>query len=231
MNTLQNTHAHNLIKLTSLFALVFLLATLLAQSGAAAQNTLTLTASPYALALYNTPIPNATFTYTLTGFVNGDTESKACTGSVELSTPAKQGSPVGIYTVNVGGNLSCANYKIVINTGELHIKPAMLSIVPVSIANVPAGSQLQTYSYNCYFDSKLVGTNSCGSNFPISGGPTYVTTATTHATTKPGIVVYTSPTGTYDLHATWGSLKSVGGNYSFAFPTGSTLTIVPAAAQ
>jgi len=190
---------------------------------------LTLTASPDAVAIYNTPIPNASFTYTLTGFLNGDTEAKACTGSVQLSTPAKQGSPVGIYTVNVGGNLSCPKYNIVINTGELHIKPATLTIVPVSVANVPVGSELQKYSFNCYFDSKLVGTNNCGSDFPITGGPTYVTTATTHATTKPGVVVYTSPAGTYDLHATWGSLKSVSGNYTFAFPKGATLTIVPAA--
>jgi hypothetical protein len=190
---------------------------------------LTLTATPYAVAQYNTPIPNSTFTYTLTGFANGDTQASVCKGAVELTTPAKLGSPVGIYTINVGGTLACKGYSIVINTGELHIKPATLKIVPVSVDNVPAGSQVQSYNYNCYFDTTLVGTNNCGDGFPIEGRPTFVTTATSHATTKVGVTVYSSPAGTYDLHATWGSLKSTSGNYTFAFPSGSTLTIVAAA--
>lgn len=193
-----------------------------------AQGALTLTATPDAVAVYNTPIPNSTFTYKLTGFANGDTQATACKGSVELTTPAKQGSAVGIYTINVGGNLSCKGYKITINTGELHITPATLKIVPVSVANVPAGSQVQPYSYNCYFNESLVGTNNCGDNYPITGNPTITTTATTHATQTRGVVVFTAPAGSYDLHATWGSLKSTTGNYTFAFPSGSTLTIVVA---
>ncbi len=213
------------------FAAFFITAAAITPS-AVAQNPappqLTLTATPNAVALYNTPIPNSTFTYTLTGFANGDTQASVCKGAVELTTPAKQGSPVGIYTVNVGGTLACKGYSIVINTGELHIKPATLKIVPVSVANVPAGSQVQSYNYNCYFETTLVGTNSCGDGFPIEGRPTYVTAATSKATTTRGVVIYTAPPGTYDLHATWGSLKSTSGNYTFAFPSGSTLTIVPA---
>lgn len=215
-------------------ATLFTFAVALAWLGSApgaAQGFLTLTATPDAVAVYNTPIPNASFTYTLTGFANGDTQAKACKGNVELTTPAKQGSPVGIYTVNVGGNLVCKGYKMAINTGELHIKPAILKIVPDSVSNVPAGSQVQKYSYKCYFNETLVGTNNCGDNYPVTGNPTIGTTATIHATTTPGIVVYTAPAGTYDLRATWGNLKSTTGNYNFAFPTGSTLTIVAAAAK
>ena len=212
-----------------------LLAAAAISSSAVAQNPapppLTLTATPYAVALYNTPIPNSTFTYTLTGFAKDDTQASVCKGDVELTTPAKQGSPVGIYTINVGGTLACKGYSIVINTGELHIKPATLKIVPVSVDNIPVGSQVQSYSYNCYFDTTLVGTNSCGDGFPIEGRPTFVTTAESKATTTRGVTVYTAPPGTYDLHATWGSLKSTSGNYTFAFPSGSTLTIVPAEAK
>lgn len=228
---MQTRRIHSSIKIFATLLVVAAAITPLAHAQNPAPPPLTLTATPNAVALYNTPIPNSTFTYTLTGFANGDTQASVCKGAVELTTPAKLGSPVGIYTVNVGDTLACKGYSIVINTGELHIKPATLKIVPVSVANVPAGSQVQSYNYNCYFETTLVGTNNCGDGFPIEGKPTFVTSATSHATTKPGVVVYTAPPGTYELHATWGSLKSTSGNYTFAFPTGSTLTIVEAAAK
>jgi hypothetical protein len=145
---------------------------------------------------------------------------------VVLSTPATQGSPVGIYTINVGGSYSCPGYYLVVNTGELHITPATLTIVPVAVS-LPYGSQVPAYSYNCYFGATLEGTNNCGS-YGITGTPTIATTATKRASSTPGVSFYTSNVGTYALNSTWGSLKSTSGNYTFAFSP-STLTLTTSA--
>ena len=186
---------------------------------------LTITATPNATAVYNTPLPNSTFTYTVTGWINPNDQA-LCTGSVVLSTQATQGSSVGIYTINVGGTYSCPGYNLVVNTGELHITPATLTIIPVAVS-LPYGSQVPAYSYNCYFGTTLEGTNNCGS-YAITGTPTITTTATNRASGTPGVVYYTSNVGTYALNSTWGSLKSPSGNYTFAFSP-STLTLTTSA--
>jgi hypothetical protein len=57
---------------------------------------------------YNQPIPK--LTYTLTGFVNGDTASVVSGAPVETTT-AKQGSAVGKYAIDItAGTLTAANY-------------------------------------------------------------------------------------------------------------------------
>jgi hypothetical protein len=192
------------------------------------QAPLTITATPYATAVYDTAVPNATFTYTIAGWVGTDTQNNVCTtpapGGVTLSTPATDGSPVGIYTINVTPTMTCNGYYFVINTGELHITPAILTIVPVS-TTVDYAQQVPTYSYNCYLNGTLEGTNNCGS-YGITGGPTLTTTATIRATTTPGVVIYTSPIGTYTMNASLGSLKSTSANYTFGFGT-ATLIINP----
>ena len=54
--------------------------------------------------------PNPTLTYTITGFVNGDTSS-VVSGTPVLSTTATAGSPAGNYPITVSvGTLSAANY-------------------------------------------------------------------------------------------------------------------------
>jgi hypothetical protein len=204
---------------------------------------LTITATPYATAVYDTAVPNSTFTYTISGFVTqfGDTQNSVCStpapGGVTLSTPATDGSPVGIYTINVTPTMTCTGYYFVINTGELHITPAVLTIVSFApaaginpIDTVNYAQQVPTYSYYCYTNygtgsQTLVGTGNCGS-YGLTGGPTLTTTATIRATTTPGVVIYTSPIGTYTMNASLGSLKSTSGNYTFGFGT-ATLTIIP----
>jgi large repetitive protein len=189
---------------------------------------LTITATPYATAVYDTAVPNSTFTYTITGWLGTDTQNNSCSvpspGGVTLSTPATDGSPVGIYTINVATTMTCTNYYFVINTGELHITPAVLTIEPVS-TTVNYAQQVPTYNYKCYLGATLEGTNNCGS-IGITGGPTLTTTATIRATTRPGVVIYTSPIGSYTMNASLGSLKSTSGNYTFGFST-ATLTIIP----
>ncbi len=186
---------------------------------------LTITATHNATAVYNTPLPNSTFTYTVTGWINPGDQA-LCSGTVVLSTPATQGSSVGIYTINVGGNYSCPEYYLVVNTGELHITPATLTIIPLAIS-LPYNSQVPAYNYNCYFGATLEGTNNCGS-YGITGTPTITTTATKRASNIPGVVYYTANVGTYALNSTWGSLKSTSGNYTFTFsPSTLTLTTSP----
>ena len=53
---------------------------------------------------------NPTFTYTITGFVNGDTAT-VVSGAPALSTTATLSSPAGLYPITVGvGTLSAINY-------------------------------------------------------------------------------------------------------------------------
>ncbi len=203
---------------------------------------LTITATPYATAVFNTPLPNSSFTFTITGFLGNDGgdgfggSNNVCTGAPTLSTPATQGSNVGIYTINVStAGFSCTGYTFVINTGELHITPATLTITPAA-DSVIYDSQVGTYSYACYFGATYLGTNSCGGGpYPITGAPTITTTATVRASKIPGVVYYTSNVGQYSMKTALGSLKSPlppGGsypNYNFAFATvANNLTITTA---
>jgi MBG domain-containing protein len=67
------------------------------------------------------PIP--TLTYTLTGFLNGDTAS-VVSGAPVLSTVATSSSPVGhYYTTGTVGTLSAHNYYFVEANGLLTILP------------------------------------------------------------------------------------------------------------
>jgi hypothetical protein len=129
---------------------------------------------------------------------------------------------VGIYTINVStSGFACAGYTYVINTGELHITKATLTIQPVSVTQVYDG-QVPSYSWTCYFGATYLGTNTCGSQ--VSGNPTIDTTATTRASKTPGVVYYTSNVGTYYLNAFLGGLTST--NYNFTFPSDvSTVTL------
>jgi len=67
------------------------------------------------------PIPP--LTYTISGFVNGDSK-KAVSGSPSLSTGATTSSPVGTYPISVAaGTLSAANYTFSLVNGTLKITP------------------------------------------------------------------------------------------------------------
>jgi hypothetical protein len=68
------------------------------------------------------PIP--TFTYTLTGFVNGDTAATAVTGAPILSTTATSTSPPGKYKITgTLGTLAAQNYTFSPVYGTLTILP------------------------------------------------------------------------------------------------------------
>ena len=79
---------------------------------------LTVTATN-AQAKYNKPLP--LLTYTVTGFVNGDSKS-VLSGAPSESTTAKQGSLPGTYPITISeGTLSAANYTFKFVNGTLTI--------------------------------------------------------------------------------------------------------------
>lgn len=212
---------------------------------------LTITASPSATAVYGSTLPNSTYTYVITGFVGNDGSgflsndgvtgasfggsNVVCSGQPVLSTPVDgQSNPypaMGIYTVNVStAGFACTGYAYKINTGELHITPATLTIQPVAVS-LPYGSRVPTYQYNCYLNGTLLGTNTCGTGATaVTGAPTITSTASARASSTPGVVYYTSNVGAYNLNPTWGSLKSSTGDYTFKFQSNTlTLTTTPLA--
>ena len=78
---------------------------------------LTVTASNQEMA-YGGALP--ALTYTLTGFVNGDSQATATTGVPSLSTSATSASPVGNYVITVTlGSLQAVNYQFSLMNGTL----------------------------------------------------------------------------------------------------------------
>ena len=213
------------------------------------QGLLTITATPGATAVYGSTLPNSTYTYVITGFVGNDGSgflgndgpsgatfggsNVVCSGAPVLSTPVDgQTNPypsVGIYTVGVSTTgFACTGYLFKINTGELHITPATLTIQPVAVSQ-SYDSQVPTYQYQCLLNGTLLGTNNCGAGVTaVTGTPGINATATIRASSIPGVVYYTSNVGTYSLKASLGSLKSATGDYTFSFqPNTLTLTTSP----
>jgi hypothetical protein len=95
--------------------------------------------------------PNPTFTYTITGYVNGDTSS-VVSGDPVITTTAAQTSPVGSYPITASlGTLSAANYTFVFVNGTLTVTSApppdfTLTVTPTSLALENGGSATFTFS-------------------------------------------------------------------------------------
>jgi uncharacterized repeat protein (TIGR01451 family) len=108
--------------------------------------TLTVTANN-AARIYG--VPNPTFTYTIGGFVNGDTAG-VVSGSPNLSTTATPGSAPGSYDINVDITpLSAANYTFQPARGTLTVTPAPLSATGVSFsatAGAPFSGTVATFT-------------------------------------------------------------------------------------
>jgi hypothetical protein len=61
-------------------------------------------------------------TYTMTGFMNGDTQATCCTGAPVLSTTATSSSPPGTYAITINqGTLAAANYSFQFVNGTLTV--------------------------------------------------------------------------------------------------------------
>ncbi|MCX6895772.1 MAG: MBG domain-containing protein, partial [Verrucomicrobia bacterium] len=106
-------------------------------------------------------VTNPAFTYTASGFVNGDTAS-VLTGAPVLTTSVTTNSPVGNYVItNTAGTLTATNYTLTFTNGTLTVNPR-----PVALA----GSRAYDGTTNAAY-SLLTVTNIFGSdNLTLTSG-------------------------------------------------------------
>jgi len=147
---------------------------------------------------YGASMPN--FTYTTTGFVNGE-NGRVISGQPTITTQASSASSVGVYPIigNIG-SLVATNYSFAFVNGELTVNKALLKVTanPVSMTY---GAAPPAFSYQV---SGFVN----GQNLrAISGTPIFKS-----ALSKG------SPVGTYAISIEQGTLSSP--NYSFAMTNG-----------
>jgi hypothetical protein len=82
---------------------------------------LTATATSFTVA-HGQPIPG--LTYSVAGFVNGDTQAGVVTGAPVLTTTATSTSPPGQYPVTItAGTLAAQNYSFTLGSGVITITP------------------------------------------------------------------------------------------------------------
>ena len=151
---------------------------------------------------------NPGFTYTVTGFLNGDPTS-VITGTPALTTTATTNSTVGTWPITVDASgLSATNYSFTTSNGTLTVTQVVLTVTAENKTKVyGAALPALTATYAGFVNGDTVAV--------LSGAPTVTTTATTG-----------SGVGTVPITATAGTLSAA--NYSFTFGSG-TLTITPAA--
>ena len=149
--------------------------------------------------------PNPPFTYTITGFVNGD-DISVVSGAADCTSTATQASPVGAYPITCTvGTLSAQNYVFAFVAGTLTINPAPLTVNVDSVSRAYGDP-------NPTFTGTITG---------LKNGDVITANYTTTATQL-------SPVGTYPITATLVDPGSVLGNYAVTINNG-TLTITPAA--
>ena len=164
---------------------------------------LTVTANPASMTYGAASLP--TFTDTITGFVNGDTQS-VVSGSASLTTTATHSSPSGSYTITAAqGSLSAANYTFTFVNGTLTINKAVLTVTANPASMTYGAASLPT------FTDTITGFVNGDTQSVVSGSASLTTTAT-----------HSSPAGSYTITAAQGSLSAA--NYTFTFVNG-TLTI------
>ncbi len=188
-------------------------------------------------------------TYTITGFVNGESAS-VVSGAPVITTTAGSSANVGAYPITVAaGTLSAANYNFPaadLIAGTLTVTPAPLVIKAISDTKVYDGtitsSQIPTYGtlYNgntvtgltqAFTSANVLGAN--GSTLSVTGytvndgdgGKDYaVTTQTATGTIMPAplTITATSDTKVYDGTATSSKTPTYGTLYNGDTVTGLT---------
>ncbi len=149
-----------------------------------------------------------TFSYVLSGFVNGQTASQVVTGNPVISLNALPSCGVGSYMLTASlGTLAASNYTFAFSPGKLTVRPALLQVVANS-KSAAFGGSLPVLSW------AAAGWQNGDTAGVLQGAPLLTTTANTG-----------SPVGSYPISIASGSLVSA--NYSFQFFS-ATLTIVPA---
>jgi filamentous hemagglutinin family protein len=157
---------------------------------------------------------NPALTGTVTGFVNGDTQSSATAGSLVFSTAATAASNVGSYAINGSSLTTNSNYTLqqaATNATALTIDPAILTYT--------ANTSSRTYG---------------DANPPLAGTVSGFVSGDTLASATTGTAVFSSPAtaasnvGSYAINGS--GLTANHGNYTFqqAGSNPTALTIDPA---
>jgi hypothetical protein len=145
-------------------------------------------------------------TYTLTGFVNGDSQAKATTGAPAISTAATSASSAGNYWINAAaGTLTSANYSFQFGPGVITINSAPLTVTANSLS-VAVGGAIPALTYTV-------------SGFVNGDTQAAATTGTPALSTKANA---SSRAGTYSIAAEKGTMA--GRKYQMIFQNG-TLTL------
>ena len=154
--------------------------------------------------VYDTVNPG--FTYTMTGFVNGQTRATATTGAPTLTTTAITTSAAGSYAITAGlGTLAAANYSFTLVNGTLTITKVTLTTTAFNASRVyGVTNPAFTYAMTGFVNGDTQAT-------ATTGVPSLTTTATT-----------SSADGTYPITGALGTLTST--SYTFVF-VNATLTI------
>lgn len=166
---------------------------------------------------------NPALTYTITGFVNGQTAATATTGTPSITTTATASSSQGTYTITAAqGTLTAANYTIAFVNGTLTISKASptiaVSATPISVvspasvtltATITTAAGTPTGSVTFYSGTTSVGTATLSA---ASGGASATLTTTT------------LPVGTDAITAVYGGDT----NFATATTAAITVTVFPA---
>lgn len=140
---------------------------------------------------YNTA--NPTFTYTPSGFVNGDTAS-LLSGSPTITTTATTASAVGNYPITIAqGTLAAANYSFNLVNGTLTVGTASQTITFTTPASKVYGDTAITLS--------ATASSSLPVNFALVSGPASLSGSTLTITGVGNIVVKATQAGNSNYSA------------------------------
>lgn len=147
-------------------------------------------------------------TYSLSGFVNGDTAASAISGTPSLSTAASARALPGNYPISAGlGSLSAKNYSFALSDGTLSVGKALLTVMPKPAA-MTYGGRVPALGWT------YVGFVNGDTSSALQGAPQLTTEASS-----------SSPAGSYLIAGAAGTLTSA--KYTFSVQS-AKLTVTPA---
>ncbi len=147
--------------------------------------------------------PNPAFTYTIFGFVNGDTAS-VVSGTPSLTTTATILSPVGTYPIVASlGTLLAANYTFTFVEGTLTVTGLSSSATTLTVQPTTIMYGLPDLLTAAVFPTFATGTVS------FFDGTTYLGSASLDSTGKAVLPVSTLSAGTHDLTAQYNGDQGV----------------------
>lgn len=169
---------------------------------------------------------NPPLSYTMTGFVNGETQATATSGQPGLSTTADAASPRGDYPITASiGSLTAANYSFSFLPGTLHVTKgaATVTLDAASLSRTYTGSAQAVTATTVPDGIPVTFTYNGSATAPTNAG-TYSVVASAENDTLFGTVTGTLVIAKANASITLGSLNPT---YTGA-PLAATATTVPA---